>query len=233
MTHARQVIVTAAASRPWLVRIAWFLPAIALAALSIPAFFFGLNREAAFPVSAYMVDRYPVAKSSYAAAAWYLSNSGPNDGDTLVEAAEAAADAGAPPQSVVPLLERGLAKAPASVRGWTLLSELRLAEKDPHGAGQALSLALRSGPYDYWIAARRAEAGSSLFDSLGTDDKNSVMAQTRLLWESDSMRPQIPALAETPQGARLLTSAFAGDPEKIRAINRWLAEYQRQQPLSP
>jgi tetratricopeptide (TPR) repeat protein len=195
----------------------------------VPRFVSGLNIEAAYPVSVYVVMNYPVSQKRYAQAARFLAAADPNDGNSLITAAEASADGGTDRALVIKLVRQGLVHEPTSARGWTLLAEELTAAGDRRVAAKALSLALTLGPYDYWIAERRARLAATLFDELQPEDQRAAETQARLLWETDSLRPAIPTLVQSQQGARLMTRALQDEPDQVRLLNRWLATLRRSQ----
>jgi hypothetical protein len=88
-------------------------------------------------------------------------------------------------------------------------------------------VALTLGPYDYWIAGRRARAAAGLWNVLPPDDQSAAERQARLLWDVPLLRPEIPALLRTADGAHLLAQAMGNDPQNVREINRWLSDELR------
>jgi hypothetical protein len=212
-----------------LARAAWFVPPVLVVALAIPRLMSGAAAEAAFPVPIYMVMNYPLPQKAYANAAHILERTDPNDGDQTIAAAEAASDSEATPDRTIALVRKGLMHAPVSARGWTLLAEDSLATKNEKAGAQDLSLALILGPFDYWVAGRRARACAILWSTLNASDRLACENQTRLLWEVPALRPQILPLVQTQSGGQLFIRAIDNDPQNIRDINRFLSNARREQ----
>ena len=206
----------------WCGRVALLVPALLLIAVAIPRYQSGRAIDAAYPVPAYAVLNLPLPAGSYRAAAEVLANADPNDGRTTIERAEIASLAGAPPREVVSLLEDGLARTPASVRGWTLLAE-QTETQDRIRAGKALAHSLLLGPKEYFLLGKRARAAAQLWDVLPSDVSELALAQGRSLWTLSELNPEIPYVLAVKGGPELMTRAFQDAPEDLRAINRWLA----------
>lgn len=196
-------------------------PGICLALFGAKHFVDGCSIDAAVPVPNYMVAGVNVPKAAYAAAAAALLNANPRNGFAEIARAEAMMRAGASSARVIPVLTEGLGVSPASARGWTLLAE-NTAVKQKHQAAEILAQALVLAPRDYWLAGMRARAAAFLWPDLNTDTRALAISQTRLLWHEEQLRPQFLALADSAEGAALITHSFPADD--IRAINRWLAQ---------
>ncbi len=189
----------------------------------------GLAVDQAFPVPIYMIMNVPVPHQAYVQAANVLQNTGPMDGEAMIAAAEASARAGVTYSKIIPLVQLGLQKAPASARGWTLLSEEYLAEGKKYEAVRSVSTALLLSPFDYWIAGRRARVSAALFDDLDSDTRASAERQAELLWETPALRHEISAFLRAPGGGRLMAAAVGSDRQTVRALNRWLADEHRKE----
>ncbi len=199
---------------------ALLIPGMALAVFGWAHFRDGLARDAAIPVPVYMVAEIPVPQKAYTAAAEALSRADHRNGLAMIEQAEARQRAGQQTSDVIPLLEEGLRREPASPRGWTLLSEsLFLSNKA--AAARALSQALVLAPRDFWLIGRRARDAALMWWWLDADSRDLALAQTRLLWSEPSLHMQLRQLLETHKGEEIITRAFEDDD--IRAINRWYA----------
>ncbi len=105
-------------------RIAWLLPALALAAFAYFDFCDGLARDAAIPVPTYMIAQVAMPRAAYQDAVAALASADPHDGDATIARGEASLRSGMRPLDVAPVLIDGLEHAPASSRGWLLLSEV-------------------------------------------------------------------------------------------------------------
>jgi len=226
---ARRVPISTEILWRWLARAAWFVPPVVIVALAVPRLVSGVAADAAFPVPIYMVMNYPLPQRTYANATRILERTDWRDGDQTIAAAEAAADSGSAPNRTIMLVRRGLAHAPVSARGWILLAEAFSAEKNEGAAARALSPALTLGPFDYWIAGRRARACAALWNVLGASDRDACGSQARLLWDNPILRPQIVRLLQTREGAQFLLRAIDNDPQQIRDINRFLSGARRNQ----
>jgi hypothetical protein len=202
------------------------VPALLLIAAAIPRYQSGRAIDEAYPVPAYAILNLALPVNSYRAAADVLANANPNDGRTTIERAEMVSLAGAPPQDVVSLLEDGLTRAPASVRGWTLLAE-QTQTLNRSRAGEALAHSLLLGPKEYFLLGKRAQAAAQLWDVLPSDASESALAQARSLWTISALNQEIPYLLAVKGGPELMTRAFHDAPEDLRAMNRWLAAEAR------
>jgi hypothetical protein len=212
-------------ARIWTLRIGLLLPAVLVVAAAVPRLVSGLALESAFPVPAYIVKNVTLPRKSYAAAAAVLAHADSRDGETQILRAEAAHMGGVPDGQVIPIVENGLRHDPASARGWTLLSELLL-PTDRARAGKMLTTALELGPYDFFLAGRRARDGARLWDAMPQDGQSLVLRQARLLWTETQLRDQLIPLLDTPGGAVLMTRALDNDPSQIRDLNRWVARHR-------
>ncbi len=195
------------------------LPGGLLAATAIVCLISGIAIDRTFPVPVYIRTNIELPRISYEEARDVLSSASRWDGEAKVEQSEAAFFAGDPPMRILPTLESALALAPSSAKGWTLLAELR-APSDSRAAALALALALQLAPLDYWLGTRRALVGAMLWDDLDPDGRNTLLRQTRLLWEEQPLREGVNLLADTDKGAALLGRAFASQPDTLRLINR-------------
>jgi hypothetical protein len=202
-------------------RLLLLLPAIVLFLSAVPRLLSGRAVDAAFPVPVYMATDIPLPRAAYVAAENALAKASPGEGEALISRAQAATLAGEPPNKIMPILQAGLAKAPASAAGWTLLAELQ-ASNDAWQGASALQLALDFAPYDFWLGGRRAALGAALWPSLSDPMRARVLRQARLLWTEEQLRPQLLRVLTTPAGAALLKRAFAATPDTLREINRWV-----------
>jgi hypothetical protein len=209
------------------------LPSLFLATSGIVHLLNGLAVNAAFPVPLYLSLNRPMPRAAYADAADVLSHANIHDGDTQLSLAEARFYAGEQPYFILNQVEAGLVGAPASAEGWAFYAEV-LARTDPNRAAQALDEAFTLAPYDFFWAGRRAQLASQIWNSLGSDTKDEALRQTRTLWEEPMLRDEILPLLATSDGEKLLTRAFASDPDTLRDINRWVSARRRQsQPEKP
>ena len=197
-----------------------FVPGFLLAGAAVPRLISGLALEAAFPAPIYMDANVQLPRAAYEQARKALSQADPRDGQAKIAEAEAAHLAGYPAQEILPKLIVALNHAPGSAKGWALLAELQASQKPQSGAA-ALGLALEFAPFDYWLAGRRVNMGAQIWDALNTDDRASLLRQTRLLWTDEQLRNNLPPLLATEPGLRLINRAFADDPDTLRALNRW------------
>ena len=204
------------------------IPAIALCLYALPHFRDGVAVDEAIPVPNHMIAQIAMPKPAYVDAVIALRQASPRDGDAAIAQAEAALHAGAMPFSQVPVLTQGLTQEPASARGWLLLSEV-WASIDQKKAAQAMAQALLLAPHDYWLIGPRAKQAAFLWSYLDTDTQALALQEARMLWEEPILRGQLQPLLSTPEGVRLATRAFAGQPDEIRAMNRWLSAQARQQ----
>ena len=205
------------------------IPALMLGVYALPHFMDGVARDGAIPVPNYMIAQIAMPRAAYVDAVMALRQASPRDGDAAIARAEAALHAGAPPFSQVPVLTQGLSQEPASARGWLLLSNVWASTTDKKKAAQALAQALVLAPHEYWLIGARARQAALLWPYLDTDTQALALEQARMLWEEPLVRSQLPPLLSSREGARLVTRAFAGQPDELREMNRWLSAQARQQ----
>lgn len=205
--------------RIWVFRIAIVAPGCILAAAAAPRLISGLAVEHAFPVPFFMNANDPLPALAYQQAREALARANSSDGQAKIAEAEAAYLGGSPARDVLPILKSALDHAPSSARGWTLLAELEVSQEPKNGAA-AVGLALQLAPYDYWLAARRANVGAGLWNALDIDQRDLVLRQTRLLWSEEQLRGSLGTLFASQDGAALVGRAFAEDPDILRELNR-------------
>lgn len=202
------------------------LPGVLLIALALAPLRDGVSTDSVIPVQKYLILQSPLPKALYVRAFPALASAHPDDGTAKIFAVEAAIAAGASPASQTQLLIAGLEDAPANPRGWMFLSDA-LASANPDRAAEALGQSFTLAPYDYWIAGDRAQRAAKLWPRLNSYDRASALRQVILLWEEPLLRPQIADLLQTPEGLALLTRAFAGRPDELRELNRWVGAQLR------
>jgi len=202
----------------WLFRLMAFVPPLLLALMAAPRLQSGLVLDTAFPATLYMSMDVALPPEAYAEAERRLAHVAPEDGGSAIARAQAAALSGR--AGAVDLAEAGLARAPASAWGWTVIAEI---SDDPVRGPAALEMALRLAPFDPWLAGRRVEAGAFLWDVLAADARDLVLRQARIIWIDSDLHGQVRPLLRTPQGGTLVTRAFAEAPEDLRGLNRWVA----------
>ena len=132
--------------------------------------------------------------------------------------------AGAPASTLVAAIKDNLRLAPASSRGWTLLSEV-VSPSDKKLAGVALAQSLLLAPRDYWLAAPRLIEAANLWPDLNTETRKGALRQARLVWETPQLRAQLSVLSQSKSTAALLSRAYSED--EIRMLNRMLSRDQR------
>jgi hypothetical protein len=207
--------------------LAAILPGLLMIGAALPLLRDGSAWSEAAPVPSRMIERRVLLPMAYRNAAEALAYADDRDGDAQMAGAEAAIHAGASRAGQIGRLERAVLDTPASARGWTLLSEA-LSDVDRRRAAKALSQAMTLGPYDYWLAAARAEDAAAWWDVLDDDTRAAALRQTRLLWSEPGLRPGLLRLLSTRRGAALVQRTFAADPDDLRALNRWVSAARRQ-----
>lgn len=188
----------------------------------------GLNWEATFPVPDYMLlDASLPDGFSYDATAAALAGTSEADGRAQILRAEAMRLAGVEREIVLPVVEQGLSTAPGSTLGWIILAELEAAH-DRERAGKALALALKTAPYDYRFVFRRARLGTALWQLLPAEEQDILFRQSRFLFTHQPMRQRyLNDILLAPGGPELMGRSFAGDPEELRALNRFIERRRR------
>lgn len=182
----------------------------------------GFARDAAVPVPQRMIKLIALPKVAYRDAAESLQAADPRDGWALLARAEALMAAEAPRSTYEPLLYEGLAREPASARGWALLAE-SMKLSDAKKAGVALTQSQILAPRDYWLSYQRALDFSELWPSLDNDGRRAAKEQAYLLWSEPVLRSRIRYLLLTADGVQLMGAALEEHPEQIRSLNRWLS----------
>lgn len=210
----------------WARCIGLLAPALLLILVATPRLQSGLAIDAAYPVPVLMIADVGLPQSSYDETAAILGRAHRDDGETILQRAEALSYAQPRAEIVVALLQDGLAKSPASVRGWTLLAE-QLDTIDRRKAAQTLGQSFLLGPYEYFVASKRARQAAVLWDMLTIDTREAALEQTRLLWTETDLNDEILSLLDTRGGSELLARAFIDGPEELRAINRWVTTQRR------
>lgn len=215
----------------WTVRILLALSVLLLGYGAISQLKDGLALDRAVPVPSYMIAGKPMQRLAYLRAATALKNANPADGTARIARVEAAINSGASGISQINDLETALKSNPSSARGWLLLARVWMST-DRAKAAAALSQALVLAPSDYWVAEGRADCAANLWADLDADTRSRAIDQVRLLWDEPLLRPQLWHLLHSPQGAALVTRAFAGQRNELIALNRWLsAERRRYRPV--
>jgi hypothetical protein len=115
---------------------------------------------------------------------------------------------------------------PANPRSWMLLCELGASLKRAD-AGTCLDTAFFVGPFDWYVARRRAVLAAYLWPSLDGDTKDAAARRLRLMWETDitgypRMRPILYDVARMPFGRVNIDKAFADDRPTLHVIDNWL-----------
>jgi len=205
----------------WPLRLALLLPAIAVLFAALPRFISGLALEAAFPAPAYMQMNVPLPKNYYGDAAQILSHAPSSDGDTQLWRAEALLRNGRPDEAE-PVAAAALSRDPASARGWIVLSET-LQKRDPQKAAAALALSLELAPREYFLMPPQMQAGAPLWRYLPPNAQDRLVEDARWLIGIEQLRPALRDLLATEGGPALVTRAFAGHSNELRALNRELA----------
>jgi hypothetical protein len=98
-----------------------------------------------------------------------------------------------------------------------------LRDRDPQSAAACLSLAVELAPREYYLIPPRASVGASLWSELPADVQSRLVADARLMIATPQFHDQLRALLDMRGGPALVTRAFAGHPDKLRAFNRALA----------
>jgi hypothetical protein len=203
-------------------------PAIVLVFAAVPRLQSGLAIDAVYPVPVMMVIGADLPQTSYNDAGTILSTAGAADGNAILLRAEALSLMQPKPAGTEALIEEGLSKSPTSVRGWTLLAE-GLQGADRVRAAQALEQSLLLGPYEYYVAVRRARLAALLWDELPNEARPMALRQMRLLWQEPTLNAGILRLLATDGGANLIARSFQDEPDEVRAINRWVTAERRRQ----
>jgi hypothetical protein len=115
---------------------------------------------------------------------------------------------------------------PANPRAWMLLCELGVNLKRSD-AGTCFDTAFFVGPFDWYVARRRAVLAAYLWPSLDNDTKDAAARRLRLMWETDitgykRMRAILFDVAQMPYGRVNIDRAFADDRSTLHTINLWL-----------
>lgn len=210
----------------WARCIGLLVPVLLLILVATPRLKSGFAIDAAYPVPVLMIADFSLPQTSYLDTAAILATAHPDDGETILQRAEALSLAQPQSELVVELLQDGLEKSPASVRGWALLAG-QLDAVDQQRAARALGQSFLLGPYEYYVAPKRVRQAATLWDELALDARATALEQTRLLWTEEALNDEILRLLDTQGGSQLLARAFVDEPEELRAINRWVTTERR------
>jgi hypothetical protein len=197
-------------------------PAGLLFILALPRLQTGVALDRAYPVPVFMTVGVTLPESTYLQTAAILRNANAADGGAMLQRAEALSLAEPYGPNAIELLESGLKLAPASVRGWALYSE-QVSPINPSHAAEALTLSFLLGPYEYYVAEKRARQAALLWDALPTDSRELALRQVRVLWTEESLNEGLLRVMAAPGGSELAARAFVEQPEELRAINRLIA----------
>ena len=199
------------------------IPALLLGFFAAAHFADGLATDAAVPIPTYMIAGIAMPKIAYQDAYLSLANVDTRDGEAIIARAEGGLHCGIDRNELIALLIQGLLHAPASARGWTLLSETLLPVNEQKAA-QALSQALVLAPHEYWLVGARSYDAALLWKQLDADSQENALEQTRLLWLEPALHGQLSRLLLTHEGVSIVTMAFANQPDELREMNRWLSK---------
>jgi hypothetical protein len=206
--------------------IALFAPASILATVGIVELRDGSAIDGAFPVPDYLSTDRPLPKAAYIYAVGFLADADIGNGNAQISRAEAMLRAEYPAEQTRRVMEKGLKMAPSSAEGWVYYARI-LAGTDPEKADFALDQAFTIAPNEYFLAPMRAQLAAQIWPYLSDRTKTETLQQARKLWNELPLRPGLIALSMTADGASLITRAYAADPGTIRAINRWMRDWQR------
>jgi hypothetical protein len=181
----------------------------------------GVAEDAAIPIPVYMISHNTMPKVAYIDAAFALAMADPKNGIATLQKAEALMRAGNDGRKVVDDIEAGLTRAPASSRGWTLLSEA-LYPTNKAFAARALAQALILAPREYWLVGPQILDAARLWSELDSDTRQLALAKARLMWSENVLHPHLKTVVATPEGAALMVRSLSSD--EIRALNRWLIQ---------
>jgi hypothetical protein len=191
---------------------------------SIPRFIAGWPREAAQPMVQAALDERPLTIAQYAKAAADLSSTLPDDGDDLVDRAEMIALASKNDHARLldarQVVVQGLENSPANPRGWTLLCEID-AQIGMTDATSCFETAIVVGPFDWFLARRRAILAAYLWPSLDPFTRAVAARRVRLMWGIPDLHRELWQIMHTSHGPLLVAAALDGYPDDVRRFNRW------------
>ena len=205
------------------------VPAL-LVLMALPRFLAGLALIATQPVVVERIHTRPVATPLLSSAAKDFAAAMPSDGDSVVWRAELEALlAGNDPAKLAAARDtviEGLKAEPANTRGWTLLCEID-AHLDAPAAAACMDTAFYVGPFDWFVSRRRSVLTSALWPQLDRDTQDAAARRIRTIWDTridgtPIMRNILFDVDKDKYGPMLLQAAFSGDPDELRAFNRWL-----------
>src|SRR5215472_15269384 len=194
----------------WTTRAVVLLLPLVLIVVAIPHLIDGVAFENAFPVPVYTEMNVSMPRNAYVAAANALAQGMLRDGDRDVMLAEAEANGGVAQSAILSTVESGLAQAPTSPRGWTLLAE-ELSRTDRKHAGEALTVALTLAPNDYYLLGRMERDAAYLWDDLPSDARDVAVNAAPTLWKVPELRIYIRPVLAMRAGPKLITSGFKFD----------------------
>lgn len=207
----------------WLWSLALLIPALLVGCVGYAQFQDGLARDQALPIPNYLLRNLTAPASAYQDASRALAQANRADGENMVIQAEAAIAGGAKPASNLGLIEQALAASPASSRGWLLLA-YAAAGSDRRLASKAANMGFLLGPYDFWLAGVRAQQAIKLWDLMDADTRTMALANARMLWDVEKLRPELLIVLNTGDGVKLVARAFQGRKNDVFEMNHWILD---------
>jgi hypothetical protein len=200
---------------------------IVLATFAWPQFVAGVPAAGSETTVTSTVTGYTLSQAAYEQASRDLKNTPADDGFDLVSLAEVSALAAwrdkKPDRLAVArqLTIQGISRAPSNPQGWTLLCAI-VARSSRMAGARCMDTALYVGPFDWFTARHRALLGTEVWPLLSPDTKDTFARRLHLMWDDTTLYAYLWDVWSAPNGAAVLTTAFAGDKDGLRRFNRWL-----------
>ena len=214
-----------------LLAIVLLIPPVLLATMAVPRLGAGLAQAKIEDVISDRRLGYEILPARSEIAERSLSRALPADGDSEIWRAELIAVRGshdkAELRTAQALVVDGLSHAPASTRGWTLLCEIdfSIVRAD---APACMNTAFYVGPFDWYVAQRRTVLSAVLFPKLDADTRAAAARRLKLVWEDPGLRWVAYEAANQPNGAALVSAAFADDPVGMKNFEAGLTAARAQ-----
>ena len=198
-----------------------------LSVFAVPRFAESASSPSVTGVETDRLFAHEVPRGRLARANRDLRQIAPGDGDALAWRAEidallAGSSDAALERARATLLE-GLSHAPANPRAWTLLCEIDIRIHRDRAAS-CMDTAFYVGPFDWFLAERRTVLSAWLWPQLDRDTQDAAARRLHLIWDDPRLHWIALEAGLEPNGAALVTAAFAHDNASLAAFERELRE---------
>lgn len=207
--------------RIWTARLAPLGVIGVISGIAIAHLWDGLAQEAAARQIAYMKIGIPLSADDYRAASAILSHASNNNGEVGTLWVEAQLRGGAPLENLGTFAEGAAGHAPAQARAWLAVAETEEGT-NPTRAAAAVQLALELAPHEYYLMLPMLEAAAPIWEKLPKDAQRQLVGYAVNAVDDPRLRVGLAELLRKPGARALISHAFDGRPDALRAFNRRL-----------